>query len=341
MARPPAGADTQNRRFHAIGRLPATDALVNPKLHLSRRSVLAGMAGFAMLGGRPARALPATDVTFLFINDVHACRTRDGLSPNCEEEGKTDENLLRHIRALNRIEEAIWPAEIDGAATALRSAGEKVATPRGIVLGGDMTDDGGGQRAEPEEGYQLLQFSQRYQRGRRRRRGAFPGLCRSRQSRSRPGWAEGRDRLVPPRAARLCRAQPPSRPVLQADRAGRQLRCRVRLLFLELGRAASRRNCTASAAIPTRERSSSLDWLAQDLSQHAADGRPVILFQHYGWDTFSMERWDPATVTFDDEGIRPAALVERGAARSAARHGQALQRRGHFPRPRARRADDL
>ena len=135
------------------------------RLHISRRSVLAGMAGFAMLGGRPARALPATDVTFLFINDVHACRTRDGLSPNCREEGKTDENLLRHIRAINRIEEAIWPAEIDGAATSLRSAGEKVATPRGIVLGGDMTDDGGGQRAEPEEGYQLLQFSQRYQQG--------------------------------------------------------------------------------------------------------------------------------------------------------------------------------
>ena len=36
---------------------------------------------------------------------------------------------------------------------------------------------------------------------------------------------------------------------------------------------------------------SSLDWLARDLSQHAADGRPVVLFQHYGWDAFSMERW--------------------------------------------------
>jgi cytolysin (calcineurin-like family phosphatase) len=71
------------------------------KLRLSRRSVLTGMAGLALVGRRPACAFPATDVTFLFINDVHACRTRDGLSPNCEEEGKTDENLLRHIRALN------------------------------------------------------------------------------------------------------------------------------------------------------------------------------------------------------------------------------------------------
>jgi cytolysin (calcineurin-like family phosphatase) len=60
------------------------------------------MAGLAMLGGRPARAFPATDVTFLFINDVHACRTRDGLSPNCEEEGKNRrEPASRPIRALN------------------------------------------------------------------------------------------------------------------------------------------------------------------------------------------------------------------------------------------------
>jgi cytolysin (calcineurin-like family phosphatase) len=65
------------------------------KLRLSRRSVLTGVAGLALVGRRPACACPATDVTFLFINDVHACRTRDGLSPNCEEEGKTDENLLR------------------------------------------------------------------------------------------------------------------------------------------------------------------------------------------------------------------------------------------------------
>ena len=35
---------------------------------------------------------------------------------------------------------------------------------------------------------------------------------------------------------------------------------------------------------------------------NAADGRPVVLFQHYGWDKFSLERWDPARTTFDDEG---------------------------------------
>lgn len=136
-----------------------------PAPHLSRRGLLAGMAGFALLGQHAARAQATTDVTFLFINDVHACRTSKGLSPNCKEEGKTDENLLRHIRALNRIDEATWPEAIDSATTGLRSAGERAARPRGIVLAGDMTDDGGGQRAEPEEGFQLLQFSQRYQKG--------------------------------------------------------------------------------------------------------------------------------------------------------------------------------
>jgi len=126
-----------------------TELTIGP--HVSRRSVLAGMAGFIMLGPRLAHSFPDTDVTFLFINDVHACRTRDGLSPNCAEQGKTDENLLRHVHAINRIEEATWPAAIDGAATGLRSAGEKVATPRGIVTGGDITDDGGGQRAEAHQ----------------------------------------------------------------------------------------------------------------------------------------------------------------------------------------------
>ena len=38
-----------------------------------------------------------------FISDVHACRMASGLSPNCLQEGKTDENLLRHIRALNAM----------------------------------------------------------------------------------------------------------------------------------------------------------------------------------------------------------------------------------------------
>ena len=46
----------------------------------------------------------------------------------------------------------------------------------------------------------------------------------------------------------------------------------------------------------------------QDLATYAGDGRPVILFQHYGWDTFSLERWDAAKRTFDDDGTEAIAF---------------------------------
>ena len=59
-------------------------------------------------------------------------------------------------------------------ATGLAGAGRRIAHPRGLVVGGDMTDDGGGQITLPHEGTQLLQFSQRYQEGVGRDRVHFP-----------------------------------------------------------------------------------------------------------------------------------------------------------------------
>ncbi len=270
-----------------------------------------------------ARAFPATDVTFLFINDVHACRTSDGLSPNCQEEGKTDENLLRHIRAINRIEEAIWPAEIDGIATSLRSAGEKVARPRGIVLGGDMTDDGGGQRAEPEEGFQLLQFSQRYQKGDGDDEVHFPvyaGLGNHDLDQDGPkediDWyrRELRDYVELNHRPGVF-----LKPIVPAGNYDVASDCYSwnwdGLHLVQLHRFGGDTNKGAV---------SSLDWLARDLSQHAADGRPVVLFQHYGWDVILDGALGPPGGDIRRRGFRPAALVERGAARSAARHGEAL-----------------
>ena len=53
----------------------------------------------------------------------------------------------------------------------------------------------------------------------------------------------------------------------------------------------------------------SLPWLEADLAAHAADGRPVILFQHYGWDAFS------------DRGLGPGAAHLRRRAAPARRTG--------------------
>lgn len=275
-----------------------------PASCVSRRGVLAGMAGFGVFAAGPARARGATDVTFLFISDVHACRTRDGLSPNCAQQGKTDDNLLRHVRALNRIGESTWPEAIDGAATALRSAGERIAAPRGVVLAGDMTDDGGGQRAKPEEGFQLLQFSRRYQRGSGEGEVHFPvyaGLGNHDLDQDGPkdnvDWyrREMRDYVETSHRPGLF-----FKPVVPADDYDVASDCYSwnwdRLHLVQLHRFGG--DTRKGAA-------SSLDWLARDLARHAGDGRPVALFQHYGWDAFSIERWDPASVTFDDEGAGP------------------------------------
>ena len=138
---------------------------------LSRRNFLAQAAGFAAAGalsrpafGQTGQRVQSIDATFLFIADVHACRMASGLSPNCLQEGKTDAALLRNVAALNALGDKDWPTEINGVATGLRSAG-RIGMPLGLVVGGDITDDGGGQITQPSEGTQLLQFSQRYSQG--------------------------------------------------------------------------------------------------------------------------------------------------------------------------------
>ena len=281
-------------------------------ISLSRRQFTAGLFGLggaaltgpARLRAQQGATRPAIDATFLFSNDIHTCRMGEGLSPNCQEEGKTDANLLRHIAALNGISQQRWPADIDGVASGLAGAGQKVDTPLGLVIGGDMTDDGGGQVAEPSEGTQLQQFSQRYQQG--------PGA----DSVNFPVYTGlGNHDLDQD-------GRPP-----QIDWYRRELRDYVEInhrpsvFFKPLVPAANYDVGSDSyswdwgglhlvqthrfAGDTTKGAPSGLPWLKQDLADNAGDGRPVVIFQHYGWDSFSIERWDPAATTFDDEGSGP------------------------------------
>ena len=270
-------------------------------MRVSRRRLMALLGAAAILPSRGRPQADAFDVTFVFTNDIHTCNMGDGLSPNCQQEGKTDGNLLRHIAGINSIQQHLWPRKIGGAPSALRGAGQPVAPPRGVVIGGDMTDDGGGQVAQPHEGTQLLQFSRRYRKG------------------------TGADRIRFPVYAGLGNhdldqdGHPPD-----VDWYRRELRD-----YVELNH---RSTVFAEAPVPvtsydvitdsyswdwdrlhlvqmhrfggdTRKGAvDSLPWLKADLAAYAADGRPVILFQHYGWDAFSSEVWDPAKETFDDTG---------------------------------------
>lgn len=279
----------------------------SPRL-FSRRSFLAQAAGFAATGALSRPALGQTgqrvqpiDATFLFIADIHACRMASGLGPNCQQEGKTDAALLRNVAALNGLGDKDWPVEIGGVATGLRSAGSRIGMPLGLVVGGDMTDDGGGQITQPSEGTQLLQFSQRYQQGVGPDRVHMPvyiGLGNHDLDQNGPphhvDWyrRELRDYVeVNHRAGVFFKPPVPATDYdvdtdcYSWDWGG--------LHLVQMHRFAGDTGHGADSSLP---------WLKQDLATYAADGRPVILFQHYGWDKFSIERWDAAKRVYDDDG---------------------------------------
>lgn len=287
-----------------------------------RRTLLCTAAGLGVAGllrGVPGRAQaqsqtqadtqpagPKVDATFIFAADVHACLvTAAALSPNCEAEGKTDANLVRHVRALNALEKKDWPHTIDGVPTGLASGGEPIGRPLGVVMGGDMTDDGGGQLKLPGEGWQLQQFANRY------RQGSAPGQLRF------PVYAGlGNHDLdqdgVPPHVDFYRREMrdyvemnhrtsvfyKPPVPVTNFHVASDNYSWDWGGLHLvQLQRFGGDQ---------TKNAISGLAWLKDDLATYAADGRPIVLFQHYGWDPFSLEKWDPEAHTFDDHGAGAA-----------------------------------
>lgn len=253
--------------------------------------------------GQTGQRIPPIDATFLFIADVHACRMASGLSPHCEQQGKTDDALLRNVAALNGIGDRQWPAEVDGVTTGLRSKG-RIGTPLGLVVGGDITDDGGGQITQPSEGTQLLQFSQRYQQGVGPDRVHMPvyvGLGNhdldQNGPRSHVDWyrREMRDYVeVNHRPGVFFK---PPVPATAFDVATDCYSWDWGGLHLVQTHRFAGDTAHVSA--------SSLPWLKQDLATYAGDGRPVILFQHYGWDDFSIERWNAGKRTFDDGGTGP------------------------------------
>lgn len=270
------------------------------------RSPVLGPTLWLALGLALAAPATARDITFLFAADIHACLVAGGtLAPNCAEEGKTDQNLRRHVEAMNRIGTARWPETIDGKPSGLPSAGAPIARPLGLVIGGDITDDGGGQVRKPGEGRQLQQFASHY------REGSRPGTIRY------PVWVglgnhdldqdgppphedfyrrEMRDYVELEHRSTVFYEAPV--PAMNYDEPSDNYSWDWQgVHFVQLQRFGG----------DTRKKAESgLDWLKADLAFYAADGRPVVLFQHYGWDDFSTEHWDPAKTTFDPQGTGDA-----------------------------------
>src|SRR5690606_8617485 len=277
----------------------------------SRRAVLRGLAAALAGAAGPAWATTVSvgdpfDVTFLFTNDIHACRVQHGLNPNCFDEGKTDRALRRHVAGINRVHQHRWPKDIAGTPTGLRGAGERIAVPRGLVLGGDMTDDGGGQTRHPGgplprpghahllpgDGRQLVQFNEHYRPGATDDSVSipvYPGLGNPGRNQDGPSDAFDwyREELRGYVKANHMRApgyEPPV-PVTSYDEQSDSYSWDWDGLHL-----VQAHRCMGDT---TKGAVDNLPWIERDLAAHAGDGRPVIICQHYGWDPFSAEHWDP------------------------------------------------
>ena len=288
---------------------------------VSRRTLVTGFA--AALAAAPATragvAAGRFDVTFLFTNDIHACRMAHGLSPHCKDEGKTDHALRRHVAGMNRVHHHRWPKAINGAPTGLHGAGEPIAQPLGLVIGGDMTDDGGGQVAHPGgplpqpghanllpgDGRQLVQFSEHYRQAASGDSIGFPAYLGLGNHDLDQDGPTGGLRLVSRGAARLRQAQssarsPATDPPVPVSSYDDQSDCYSwDWGGLHLVQAHRHAGDTTKGAVD------SLPWIERDLADRASDGRPVIMIQHYGWDPFSAEHWDPEAKTFDAHGSGP------------------------------------
>ena len=289
----------------------------------SRRSVLRGLAAALAGATTPAWAKTVSvgdpfDVTFLFTNDIHACRVQHGLNPNCFEEGKTDRALRRHVAGINRVHQHRWPKDIAGTPTGLRGAGERIAVPRGLVLGGDMTDDGGGQTKHPGgplprpgqahllpgDGRQLVQFNEHYRPsavGDSVNVPVYLGLGNHDLDQDGPSGAFDwyREELrgyVKANHMRTPGYEPPV-PVTSYDEQSDSYSWDWGGLHL-----VQAHRCMGDT---TKGAVDNLPWIERDLAAHAGDGRPVIICQHYGWDPFSAEHWDPEAKTFDAHGSGP------------------------------------
>lgn len=289
---------------------------------ISRRAVLAGLAGSGatapMWTARPSFAGGRFDVTFVFTSDVHACRLADGLNPHCVEQGKTPDALRHHVAGINRVHDHRWPDAIDGSPTGLNGAGQPIALPLGLVVGGDITDDAGGRvehpgralpqpgqpRVLPSDSRQLVQFHELYVHsasGDGMRFPVYVGLGNHDLDRDGPPDAFDWYRDSMRDYVKLIHMRGPDyHPPVPVASYHAPTDC-YSWDWGELHLVQTHRypGDTTKGALD------SLPWIARDLASRAGDGRPVIIVQHYGWDPFSAERWDPEARTFSVDGSGP------------------------------------
>lgn len=247
---------------------------------LMLRTLSLNLTIFAVLvaGTMSSDAHAGGDLTFVFTSDPQFCGNSVSRIRSCQRWGRKDSFVDWQIAGINRVTEYSWPRNWR---TRFGAEGTFDA-PLGVVLGGDLTESAGGFIGRNGGGSQWRLFTDRYEHD---RNGAvrFPvyvGLGNHDLE------IEPRDRRLPRNLYRdrmwdyVSQRHSGTNAPVSVDDFDPESRSYswswggVHLVQLH-----------RFAGDTRHELPSSLPWLRQNLKRHASDGRPVILFQHYGFES--------------------------------------------------------
>jgi cytolysin (calcineurin-like family phosphatase) len=211
---------------------------------------------------------PTFDVTFFVVGD-----------PHCDPMVGPDD--LATVRAIDRAPaEAAWPDAIGANATGF--LGGPVAAPRGVLLAGDVTGSGDLSPWSNE----LATFRALYEPGGGADSVAWPvyvGLGNHDLDRDDLLADAYRQEMWDYVASRHAGDAAPAEVSSFDPASGDYAVDFERVHVLQTHKW---------AGDVTHGHASGLDWLAADLAANAADGRPVVIVEHFGMDAFGTEdRW--------------------------------------------------
>lgn len=237
--------------------------------------------------GEPASLIPEqvpTDITFFAMGD-------------CQYGGGAEDKNGFHIAALNAFPGTPWREGTP-------FAGETVAQPLGLLLAGDLTQNGQDGRIEPLDSDEIGSFEADY------------GLTGSESALSWPMYeGYGNHDFDPDEPGDWSpfewRAHYDDDPTPAADLVSERNPDRVGLLnsapgadghyswdwgwvhFVQLNLFPGDEPSDAEPNALARDPRDALQFLSEDLEAYVGDsGRPVVLMSHYGFDEFSQEpRW--------------------------------------------------
>jgi len=255
-------------------------------------------------------ATAADGLTFIFTSDPQLCGEAVNRVSSCRRWGRNDVYVDWQIAGINRITDYTWPRNW----STRFGAGGRFGTPRGIVLGGDLTESAGGFVGRNNGGGQWRLFTDRYEHGRDDavRYPVYVGLG-------------NHDLEIEPRDRRLPRDLYRDRmwDYVTQRHSGVNAPVSVEdfdpdshsyswnwggVHLVQLHRFAG----DTRHALP-----SSLPWLRRNLKRHAGDGRPIIIFQHYGFKSDisvgsnrrSRSKWTRSEMNQFEEVIRDYSVL--------------------------------